>query len=172
MDEELEKEMKNDDKECAEHLMLIDLGRNDLGRVSKTGTIKVEDIMHTKRFSHVMHMETYIKSVIKNDKDMFDVLRATFTAGTMTGAPKIRAMELIAEYEKIKRSFYSGLVGYFSFNGDMDSAITIRTALIKENEIYLQAGCGVVADSKADLEYIEVQNKLQALIETIKFLEK
>ncbi len=171
-DKELEVEMLNDPKECAEHLMLIDLGRNDVGRVAKTGTVKVTDMMRVERYSHVMHMVSDVEATIDENKDMFDLFRATFTAGTMTGAPKIRAMELIAQYEGLKRGFYSGSVGYFAFNGEMDSSIAIRTALIKPNAITLQAGGGVVADSIPALEYLEVKNKLGALLATIKDMEK
>ncbi|CAA6813584.1 MAG: Anthranilate synthase, aminase component (EC [uncultured Sulfurovum sp.] len=171
-DKELEIEMLNDPKECAEHLMLIDLGRNDVGRVAKTGTVKVTDMMRVERYSHVMHMVSDVEAIIAKDKDMFDLFRATFTAGTMTGAPKIRAMELIAGYEGLKRGFYSGSVGYFSFNGEMDSSIAIRTSLIKPDSITLQAGGGVVADSVPELEYLEVKNKLGALLATIKDMEQ
>ena len=171
-DKELEIEMLNDPKECAEHLMLIDLGRNDVGRVAKTGTVKVTDMMRVERYSHVMHMVSDIEAIIDENKDMFDLFRATFTAGTMTGAPKIRAMELIAKYEGLKRGFYSGSIGYFAFNGEMDSSIAIRTALIKPDDITLQAGGGVVADSIPELEYLEVKNKLGALLATIKDMEK
>jgi anthranilate synthase component I len=166
-DEELEEELLSDPKELAEHLMLIDLGRNDVGRVAKTGTVKVEDMMHVERYSHVMHIVSDVHAQIADDKDMFDLLAATFTAGTMTGAPKIRAMELIAEYEGVKRGFYSGTIGYFGFDGNMDSAITIRTALIKPDFVVLQAGAGVVADSVHELEYLEVTNKLGALMSTL-----
>jgi len=164
--------MLNDPKECAEHLMLIDLGRNDVGRVAKTGTVEVTDMMRVERYSHVMHMVTDVEAIIDDGKDAFDLFRATFTAGTMTGAPKIRAMELIAEYEGLKRGFYSGAVGYFAFNGEMDSSIAIRTSLIKPNSITLQAGAGIVADSVPELEYLEVKNKLGALLATIKDMEK
>jgi anthranilate synthase component 1 len=170
-DLELEKELLNDPKELAEHLMLIDLGRNDVGRVAQAGTVRVPNIMRIERYSHVMHMVSDIYAKIDSKFDMFDLLKATFTAGTMTGAPKIRAMELIAEYEKVKRNFYSGCVGYFGFDGNMDTAITIRTALIKSNKLYLQAGAGIVADSKEALEYLEVKNKLNALLSTIEDLE-
>jgi len=170
-DKEMEDELLSDPKELAEHLMLIDLGRNDVGRVAQKGSVKVVDMMHIERYSHVMHIVSDVEATIREDKDMFDLFRATFTAGTMTGAPKIRAMELIAQYEKVKRGFYAGSVGYFAFNGNMDSAITIRTALIKEDSITLQAGGGVVADSKPELEYLEVQNKLGALLSTLKEME-
>ena len=171
-DKEMEEELLADPKELAEHLMLIDLGRNDVGRVAKTGTVKVEDIMHIERFSHVMHIVSDVVATLSDDKDMFDLFMATFTAGTMTGAPKIRAMELIAEYEGLKRGFYSGSVGYFGFDGNMDSAITIRTALVKEDKVVLQAGAGVVADSVKELEYLEVNNKLGALIHSLEDLDK
>ncbi len=170
-DRELEEELLADPKELAEHLMLIDLGRNDVGRVAKTGTVKVEDMMHIERFSHVMHIVSDVVAEIADDKDMFDLFMATFTAGTMTGAPKIRAMELIAEYEGIKRGFYSGSVGYFGFDGNMDTAITIRTAMVKEDKVVLQAGAGVVADSQNELEYLEVTNKLGALVHSLEDLD-
>ena len=170
-DYELEQEMINDPKECAEHLMLVDLGRNDVGRVAKVGTVKVPEMMRVERYSHVMHMVSDIIAEIEDDKDMFDLFAATFTHGTMTGAPKIKAMELIAKFEGLKRGFYSGCVGYFSFTGDMDSSIAIRTSLIKKDEIVLQAGAGVVADSVPELEELEVRNKLMALMATLKEME-
>ena len=166
-DKRMEEEMINDPKERAEHIMLVDLGRNDVGRVAKAGTVKVTALMRVERYSHVMHMVSDVEAKIDEDKDMFDLFAATFTAGTMTGAPKIRAMELIAEFEGIKRGFYSGSVGYFGFDGNMDSSITIRTALVKPDEIVLQAGAGVVADSQPKLEYLEVKNKLAALRSTL-----
>jgi len=171
-DLELEKELLADPKELAEHLMLIDLGRNDVGRVAKTGTVQVEDMMHIERFSHVMHIVSDVTAELADDKDMFDLFMATFTAGTMTGAPKIRAMELIAEYEGLKRGFYSGSIGYFGFDGNMDSAITIRTAMVKEDKVVLQAGAGIVADSQNELEYLEVENKLGALIHSLEDLDE
>jgi len=170
-DKELELEMLNDPKECAEHLMLIDLGRNDVGRVAQTGTVKVTDMMRVEKYSHVMHMVSDVEAQLIEDKDMFDLFAATFTAGTMTGAPKIEAMKLIAQYEGLKRGFYSGSVGYFSFDGNMDSAIAIRTSLIKPDSITLQAGAGIVADSIPELEYLEVKNKLGALLSTLKEME-
>ncbi|MGB3961090.1 MAG: anthranilate synthase component I family protein [Sulfurimonas sp.] len=171
-DKELELELLADPKELAEHLMLIDLGRNDIGRVAQTGTVKVENMMHIERFSHVMHIVSDVTAKLADDKDMFDLFMATFTAGTMTGAPKIRAMELIAEYEGIKRGFYSGSIGYFGFDGNMDSAITIRTAMVKEDKVVLQAGAGIVADSQNELEYLEVENKLGALIHSLEDLDE
>jgi len=171
-DKELELDLLADKKELAEHLMLIDLGRNDIGRVAKTGTVKVQDMMHIERFSHVMHIVSDVVAELGDDKDMFDLFMATFTAGTMTGAPKIRAMELIAEYEGLKRGFYSGSIGYFGFDGNMDSAITIRTAMVKKNKVILQAGAGIVADSVKESEYQEVENKLGALIHSLHDLDK
>ena len=171
-DRELELDLLADPKELAEHLMLIDLGRNDVGRVAKTGSVKVEDMMHIEHYSHVMHIVTDVTAKLADDKDMFDLFMATFTAGTMTGAPKIRAMELIAEYEGLKRGFYSGSIGYFGFDGNMDSAITIRTAMVKEDKVVLQAGAGIVADSVKESEYQEVENKLGALIHSLHDLDK
>jgi len=171
-DLELEHEMLNDPKECAEHLMLIDLGRNDVGRVAETGTVAVTDMMRVERYSHVMHMVSDVEAMLAEGRDMFDLFAATFTAGTMTGAPKIKAMEIIAEFEGLKRGFYSGAVGYFAFNGNMDSAIAIRTSLIKSDSITLQAGAGVVADSQPELEYLEVKNKLGALLSTLKEMQE
>lgn len=171
-DYELEVEMLNDPKECAEHLMLIDLGRNDVGRVAKVGTVKVPSVMRVEKYSHVMHMVSDVVATLDDQYDMFDLFASTFTAGTMTGAPKIKAMEIIASFEGLKRSFYSGSVGYFAFTGDMDSAIAIRTALLTKDRIILQAGAGVVADSKPELEELEVRNKLMALIATLKEMEQ
>ncbi len=166
-DKELAQEMLNDPKECAEHLMLVDLGRNDVGRVAKSGTVKVLEMMRVERYSHVMHMVSDIDALLDEKYDMFDLFGATFTAGTMTGAPKIRAMELIAEFEGLKRGFYSGAVGYFGFDGNMDSSIAIRTAYLDKEKIVFQAGAGIVADSKKELEFLEVQNKLAANLTTL-----
>ncbi len=163
-DKAMEEEMTADAKEIAEHVMLVDLGRNDVGRVAKPGTVKVDEIMRVERYSHVMHMVSDVTATIDEKYDMFDLFMATFTAGTMTGAPKVRAMELIAELEQLKRGFYSGSIVHFGFNGNMDSAITIRSALIQEDQIIFHAGAGVVADSKPELEFIEVKNKLAANI--------
>lgn len=169
-DLELEAEMLNDTKEKAEHIMLVDLGRNDVGRVARPGSVKVTDLMRVERYSHVMHMVSDVEAIIDDKYDMFDLFMATFTAGTMTGAPKIRAMELIAQFEGIKRNFYSGSIAYFGFDGNMDSAITIRTTLLTEDTVVFQAGAGIVADSNPELEYLEVQNKLAANISTLKDL--
>ena len=169
-DIEMEIELINDTKERAEHLMLVDLGRNDVGRVAKPGTVKVTDLMRIERYSHVMHIVSDVEAIIDDKYDMFDLFAATFTAGTMTGAPKIRAMELIAEFEGIKRNFYSGSIAYFGFDGNMDSAITIRTTMLTDDTVIFQAGAGVVADSKPEDEYQEVHNKLAANIATLKEL--
>lgn len=166
-DIQMEVELINDVKERAEHLMLVDLGRNDVGRVAKPGTVKVTDLMRIERYSHVMHIVSDVEAVIDPKYDMFDLFAATFTAGTMTGAPKIRAMELIAQFEGIKRNFYSGSIAYFGFDGNMDSAITIRTTMLTEDTVIFQAGAGVVADSKPEDEYLEVHNKLAANIATL-----
>ena len=169
-DLEMENELLNDLKERSEHLMLVDLGRNDVGRVAKAGSVKVTELMRIERYSHVMHMVSDVEAILDEKYDMFDLFMATFTAGTMTGAPKIRAMELIANFEKIKRSFYSGSVAYFGFDGNMDSAITIRTSLLTKDKIIFQSGAGIVADSKNEDEYLEVHNKLAANIATLKDL--
>ncbi len=166
----MENELINDAKERAEHLMLVDLGRNDVGRVAKPGTVKVTDLMRIERYSHVMHIVSDVEAVIDDKYDMFDLFAATFTAGTMTGAPKIRAMELIAQFEGIKRNFYSGSIAYFGFDGNMDSAITIRTTMLTHDTVIFQAGAGVVADSNPEDEYLEVANKLAANIATLKDL--
>lgn len=171
-DKELEAEMIGDEKERAEHLMLIDLGRNDVGKVAKTGTVKVSDMMRVERYSHVMHMVSDVEATLCEKYDMFDLFAATFTAGTMTGTPKIRAMELIADFEGLKRSFYSGSIGYFGYDGNMDTAIAIRTSLLDNEKIIFQAGAGIVADSKPELEYLEVQNKLGALMSSLDDLKK
>lgn len=167
-----EKELLEDEKERAEHLMLIDLGRNDVSKVAKVGTVEVTDMMRVERYSHVMHMVSDVGAKLDIKHDMFDLFAATFTAGTMTGTPKTRAMELISDFEGIKRSFYSGAVGYFGFDGNMDSAIMIRTAYLDDEKIIFQAGAGIVADSKPELEYLEVTNKLAAMTSSLNDLKK
>lgn len=171
-DLQMEHELTSDPKEIAEHVMLIDLGRNDVGRVAQSGTVEVVDKMRVEKYSHVMHLVSDVEANLDEKYDMFDLFAATFTAGTMTGAPKIRAMELIAQYEQLKRSFYSGSIAYFGFDGNMDSAITIRTTLIKDDTVIFQAGAGVVADSVPELEYLEVKNKLAANISSLEDLSK
>ncbi len=153
-----------DPKELAEHLMLLDLGRNDVGRVAEIGTVKVTDQMVVEYYSHVMHIVSNVEGRIRDDADAVDALIAGFPAGTVSGAPKIRAMEIIDELEPERRSFYAGAVGYFSADGDMDTCITLRTALVKDGRMYVQAGGGVVADSDPEAEYQESRNKAQALI--------
>ncbi|TRZ96307.1 anthranilate synthase component I [bacterium] len=166
-DRKLEKELLNDAKEKAEHLMLVDLGRNDLGRVAKTGSLKVRDFMRVEKYSHVMHLVSEVAGVLDKRYDIYDALKACFPAGTVTGSPKIRAMEIIDELENLKRGPYAGCVGYFSFSQNIDTCITIRTIVIKGNSAYLQAGAGIVADSKPQKEYLESVNKAKALIEAI-----
>jgi anthranilate synthase component 1 len=163
-DKALEKDLLADQKEVAEHLMLLDLGRNDVGRCSKPGTVKVTENMSVERYSHVMHIVSNVEGKIEEGKDFLDALVAGFPAGTVSGAPKIRAMEIIEELETERRQFYAGAVGYISYNGDMDMAIALRTALIKDNKLYLQAGGGVVYDSQPEAEFQETENKAMALV--------
>jgi anthranilate synthase component 1 len=166
-DKVLENELLSDPKERAEHIMLVDLARNDLGRVAKYGTVKVDELMIVERYSHVMHIVSNVIAKLKADKDAFDVIKATFPAGTLSGAPKIRAMEIIEEMEPTRRGAYGGAVGYFSFSGNMDTCITIRTFVIKGNKVYIQAGAGIVADSDPEREYHETVNKVKALIQAV-----
>jgi anthranilate synthase component 1 len=166
-DIELEKELLEDPKERAEHIMLVDLARNDLGRVAEIGTVKVNELMTVERYSHVMHIVSNVVAKLAEGKDAFDVIKATFPAGTLSGAPKVRAMEIIEEMEPSRRGAYGGAVGYFSFSGNMDTCITIRTFVIKGDEIYIQAGAGIVADSDPEREYNETVNKVKALIRAI-----
>lgn len=163
-DTNLEKELLADKKEIAEHLMLLDLGRNDVGRCAKPGTVKVTENMQVERYSHVMHIVSNVEGEIEEGKDFLDALKAGFPAGTVSGAPKIRAMEIIEELEEERRQFYAGAVGYISHTGDMDMAIALRTALIKDNKLYLQAGGGIVYDSLPEGEFQETENKAMALI--------
>ena len=171
-DRALEKELLADPKERAEHIMLVDLGRNDVGRVAEFGTVKVNELMVIERYSHVMHIVSDVTGKLKKDRDSFDILRASFPAGTVTGAPKIRAMEIIDELEPVKRGPYAGAVGYFSFSGNLDTCITIRTIVITGNQAYIQAGAGIVADSVPEREYQETLNKAKALIKAIEKAEK
>jgi len=159
----LEKELLADEKENAEHMMLLDLGRNDAGKICKSGSVKVTEEKSIEKYSHVMHMVSNIRGKINPNIDAFEALAATFPAGTVSGAPKIRALEIIAELEKEKRGIYSGAVGYIGFNGDMDLAIALRTAIIQQNTITVQAGAGIVADSNPDLEWEETVNKAKAI---------
>ncbi len=163
-DAALAKELLADPKECAEHLMLMDLGRNDLGRVAQTGSVRVTDNMTIERYSHVMHIVSNVEGRLKPGLDAIAVLKATFPAGTVSGAPKVRAMEIIDEFEPTKRGVYAGAVGYLGFNGDMDLAIAIRTAVLKHGHLYVQAGGGIVADSVPQNEWQETQNKARAVL--------
>ena len=163
----LEAELTADEKERAEHIMLVDLGRNDVGRVAEAGTVEVSDLMQVERYSHVMHLVTHVQGRLKQDTSAYDALAACFPAGTVSGAPKIRAMEIIAELEPDKRGPYAGAVGYFSFTGNMDMAIAIRTMLVKDGVAHVQAGCGVVYDSVPEKEYEESMNKARALLKAI-----
>lgn len=166
-DTRLKKELLSDKKEKAEHIMLVDLGRNDLGRVSLKGTVKVTEFMNIEKYSHVMHLVSEVTGRLDSSYDIYDVLRACFPAGTVTGSPKIRAMEIIDELENIKRGIYAGCVGYFSFSHNLDTCITIRTIAVKGDYAYVQAGAGIVADSIAKNEYYESVNKARALIEAM-----
>ena len=170
-DQALEAELLADPKEIAEHLMLIDLGRNDAGRIARTGTVKVTDRMIIERYSHVMHIVSNVVAKLKPGMSAVDVLRATFPAGTVSGAPKIRAMEIIDELEPVKRGVYAGAVGYLGWNGNMDTAIAIRTAVIKDEVLHIQAGAGVVADSKPELEWKETMNKGRAIFRAVAMAE-
>jgi len=167
----LEKELQADEKERAEHIMLVDLGRNDVGRVSEAGTVKISELMEVERYSHVMHLVTNVEGKLRSDMDAFNALRACFPAGTVSGAPKIRAMEIIAEVEPEKRGVYAGAAGYFSFSGNMDMAISIRTMVVKDGIAYTQAGGGIVYDSVPSREYEETMNKARALLNAIKQAE-
>ncbi len=160
----LEKDLLADEKEIAEHLMLIDLGRNDLGRIAKTGTVDLTDKMFIERYSHVMHIVSNVECELRDDMSAMDVLKATFPAGTLSGAPKVRAMEIINELEPLKRNIYSGAIGYLSWHGCMDMAIAIRTAVIKDETLYIQAGAGIVHDSIPQSEWDETMHKARALI--------
>ncbi len=167
----LEQELRHDEKERAEHIMLVDLGRNDIGRISEPSTVEATQLMDVERYSHVMHLVTHVQGRLRPGLSQFDALRACFPAGTVSGAPKIRAMEIIAELEKERRGPYAGAVGYFDFSGNLDTAITIRTIVIKDNVAYIQAGAGIVADSVPEREYRESLNKAQALLSAIEQAE-
>ncbi len=171
-DAQLAEELLADPKERAEHVMLVDLGRNDLGRVCKTGTVNVTELMVIERYSHVMHIVSNVQGELEGKRDAFDLVRATFPAGTLSGAPKVRAMQIIDELEPVRREIYGGAVGYFSFSGNMDLAITIRTLVIKDGMVHLQAGGGVVADSDPAEEWQETVNKAMAARRAIEIAEK
>jgi len=171
-DQALENDLLDDEKELAEHIMLVDLGRNDVGRVAKTNSVSVNEKFTIERYSHVMHIVSNVQGELKKGLDGYDVLAATFPAGTLSGAPKVRAMEIIEELEPTRRGLYGGAVGYISFNGNMDTAIAIRTLLIKNNTAYLGVGAGIVADSIAENEFEETMNKGKALLKAIELAEK
>lgn len=170
-DNTLAHEMLNDKKERAEHTMLVDLGRNDVGRVSQYGSVEVDEFMEIEKYSHVMHLVSNIRGELREDYSSFDALKACFPAGTVSGAPKIRAMEIISELEPTKRGPYAGAIGYFGFDGNLDSCITIRTMLFHDQKVYLQAGAGIVADSQPEAEYHETLNKAEALLAALELVE-
>jgi len=170
-DQALEDDLRSDEKELAEHIMLVDLGRNDIGRVSEPGTVQVTRLMDVERYSHVMHLVSHVTGKLRQDYTNFDALRACFPAGTVSGAPKIRAMEIIAEQEPEKRGPYAGAVGYFDLMGNMDTAITIRTMIMKDGVAYVQAGGGIVADSSPEREYQETMHKASAVLRAIEEAE-
>ncbi len=166
-DRALEDELLNDPKERAEHIMLVDLGRNDVGRVAAAGSVRVDELMVVERYSHVMHIVSNVRGKLREDLDSYDALRACFPAGTLTGAPKVRAMEIIEEMEPCKRGIYGGSIGYFGFSGNMDTCIIIRTVVIKDGRIYVQAGAGIVADSDPAKEYEETENKAKGILKAV-----
>ncbi len=166
-DKALEKELLEDEKERAEHIMLVDLGRNDIGKVCEYGSVSVDELMAIERYSHVMHIVSNVRGKLRENNDQFDLLRACFPAGTVSGAPKVRAMEIIDELEPTRRATYAGAIGYFSYSGDMDACITIRTILIHNGTAYVQAGAGLVADSDPACEYQETQNKAKAMMNAL-----
>ena len=170
-DDAIAADLLSDEKERAEHIMLVDLARNDVGRVSQYGTVCVDELMVVEKYSHVMHIVSEVTGTLRPGLDQFDVLRASFPAGTLTGAPKVRTMEIIEELEPTRRGHYGGGIGYFSFSGNMDTAITIRTALVKNGTIYIQAAGGVVADSVPEYEYRETQAKMRALTRAVEWAE-
>ncbi|HDY87035.1 MAG TPA: anthranilate synthase component I [bacterium] len=170
-DNELAEDLRNDEKERAEHIMLLDLGRNDVGRVAQYGTVRVEETMFIERYSHVMHMVSSVKGNLNEDMDRFDAILSFFPAGTLSGAPKIRAMEIIDELETTKRGIYGGAIGYADYQGNVDSCIAIRTILIKDGKAYIQAGAGIVADSVPEREYQECVNKAMAMFKAIEMAE-
>jgi anthranilate synthase component I len=168
----IEQELLNDPKERAEHVMLIDLARNDIGRIAKTGSVKVTEAFAVERYSHVMHIVSNVEGVLKDGMSNMDVLKATFPAGTLTGAPKVHAMEIIDQLEPTKRGIYGGACGYLSFAGDMDIAIAIRTGIIKDGTLYVQAAAGIVADSVPELEWKETEAKARALLRASELVEE
>ncbi len=171
-DLDLEKDLLADEKEKAEHLMLVDLSRNDLGRVCKFGSVTVPEYMVVERYSHVMHIVSQVEGILAPGRTAYDLMRATFPAGTVSGAPKVRAMQIISELERQQRGPYAGAVSYFSYDGNLDSCIALRTALLKGNSVYVQTGAGLVADSKPELEYQETLNKAEAMLSAVAMAKK
>jgi anthranilate synthase component 1 len=168
-DEQLARELRADAKERAEHIMLVDLGRNDLGRVCRYGSVKVTDLMRVEKYSHVMHLVSSVQGVLREDQDCFDALETCLPAGTVSGAPKVRAMEIIEELESCRRNIYGGAIGYVDFSGNLDTCIALRTIVIKDSTAYIQAGGGIVADSQPEREREESMNKARALIRAVEF---
>ena len=168
----LAEELLEDEKERAEHIMLVDLGRNDLGRVCEYNTVRMEELMVVERYSHVMHIVSDVRGQLKPGQDAFDLIRATFPAGTVSGAPKVRAMEIIDELETTRRGIYAGIIGYIGYDGTMDSCIAIRTVVMRGDRVYIQAGGGIVADSNPQREYEESWNKAKALAEAVSYAEQ
>jgi anthranilate synthase component 1 len=168
----LEKELLADEKERAEHLMLVDLARNDIGRVCQYGSIEVPDYMTIERYSHVMHIVSQVVGKIRPECSAYDLMRATFPAGTLSGAPKVRALQIIAELEKCQRGVYGGALGYFGYEGSHDSCIGIRTAVVKNGKIYIQSGAGIVADSVPANEFMETVNKAKGMLKAVALAEK
>jgi len=171
-DERLIQQLTRSPKERAEHLMLVDLGRNDLGRVARVGSVTTPELMAVEKYSHVMHLVSSVRARLRPGKTAFDVLRATFPAGTVTGAPKVRAMEIIAELERDDRGPYAGAVGYVGFSGNLDTCITIRTILMKDRRAYVQAGAGIVADSHPGREYQETVNKAKGCLAALELADR
>jgi anthranilate synthase component 1 len=171
-DLEMEADLLQDPKERAEHVMLVDLGRNDLGRVCEYGSVSVPELLNVEQYSHVIHLVSRVTGCLRDDLEAYDLLRATFPAGTVSGAPKVRAMEILGELEGVQRGPYAGAVGYFSFNGNMDTCIAIRTIVLQGDRAYLQAGAGIVADSDPTREWEETLHKAQALAVAIEMAEQ
>ena len=171
-DQQLARRLLSDEKERAEHVMLVDLGRNDVGRVAERGSVHVDSLMQVERYSHVMHIVSNVTGRLDSAKASYDVLRACFPAGTVSGAPKIRAMEIIDELEPTRRGPYAGAVGYFGFSGNMDMCINIRTIVVRKHQAYIQAGAGIVADSNPDHEYEETCNKARAMMRAVELAEE
>lgn len=171
-DQQLADDLLQDPKERAEHVMLVDLGRNDIGRVSEFGTVQVRDLMSIEKYSHVMHIVSQVEGRLHQDKNAFDLMRATFPAGTVSGAPKVRAMEIIEQLEGERRGLYAGAVGHFGYDGNMDTCIALRTMLVQDGRVYVQAGAGIVADSDPYQEYQECLNKARALLLAVENAEQ